>query len=296
MEKHDYTKKLSQYKKRSLAGETWRRFKKNKSAVAGMCFLALLVVLTIFANLYYDHDTQVVGMNLAERLQHPSLQHPFGTDDFGRDIMIRILYGAKYSLSIGVVAVLVSLVGGVLWGAVAGYCGGLVESILMRVNDVFLALPSILMAIAVVTVLGKSALSLMIAVGVCTVSTFAQVTRSSVLTVRNNDFVESARAIGATNLQIIFGQVLPNCLAPIIVQSTLRMGGAIISAASLSYLGLGIPLPEPEWGAMLSAGRNFLKDYSYMTFFPGLVLLLTVIAFNLIGDGLRDAMDPKLKR
>ena len=296
MEKHDYKEKLSRYKKRSLAGETWRRFKKNKSAVAGLAFLGLLVALTIFANFYYDHDTQVVGMNLAERLQHPSWQHPFGTDDFGRDIMIRILYGAKYSLSIGIVAVMVSLVGGVLWGSIAGYCGGVVEMVLMRINDVFLALPSILMAIAVVTVLGKSAMSLMIAVGVCTISTFAQVTRSSVLTVRNNDFVESARAIGATNLQIIFGQVLPNCLAPIIVQSTLRMGGAIISAASLSYLGMGVPLPEPEWGAMLSAGRNFLKDYSYMTFFPGLVLLLTVIAFNLIGDGLRDAMDPKLKR
>lgn len=296
MAQNDIQPRMKKYKKRSLASETWRRFKKNKTAMLGMFFLIALVIATVCANIFFDHDTQVVGMNVAERLQHPSLKHPFGTDDFGRDILIRILYGSKYSLSIGIVAVMVSLVFGVLIGAIAGYCGGTVESVMMRINDVFLALPSILVAIVVVTVLGKSAASLMIAVGVCTICTFAQVTRSSVLTVRNNEYIESARAMGANDLQIIFGQILPNCLAPIIVQSTLRMGGAIISAASLSYLGLGIPLPEPEWGAMLSAGRNYLKGYSYMTFFPGLILLLTVIAFNLIGDGLRDALDPKLKR
>lgn len=296
MEQNKNERRIKKYQKRSLAKETWRRFKKNKTAMLGLFFLIALVLATIAANIFFDHDTQVVGMNVMERLQHPSLKHPFGTDDFGRDILIRILYGSKYSLSIGMVAVLVSLVFGVLIGSIAGYCGGTVESVIMRINDIFLALPSILVSIVVVTVLGKSAISLMIAVGVCTIANFAQVTRSSVLTVRNNEYIESARAMGANDLQIIFGQILPNCLAPIIVQSSLRMGGAIISAASLSYLGLGIPLPEPEWGAMLSAGRNYLKNYSYMTFFPGLILLLTVIAFNLIGDGLRDALDPKLKQ
>ena len=156
-------------------------------------------------------------------------------------------------------------------------------------------MPSIFIAIAIVSALGKSTLNLMIAVGVCSICTFAQVTRAAVLTVRNNDYIEAARAIGANNLQIIAQHVLPNCLAPVIVQTTFRMGSAIVSAASLSFLGLGVPLPAPEWGAMLSAGRNYILGYSYMTLFPGLALLLTVIAFNLVGDGLRDALDPKLK-
>ena len=193
-------------------------------------------------------------------------------------------------------AVFVSLLVGVTLGAIAGYVGGVVENVIMRLVDIFLAIPSILLAIAVVSALGQSALNLMIAVGLCTVPSFAQVTRASVLTVRNNEYIEASRAIGANDWHIIFSHILPNSLSPIIVQATLRVGSAIISASALSFLGLGIPLPAPEWGAMLSGGRQYIRDYAYMTLFPGLAILLTVISFNLIGDGLRDALDPKLKR
>lgn len=281
-------------KHRSQVQEVWRRFCKSRSAVLGLSFILLIILISLLAGVIFDYDTQVISA-VGKRLQHPSLAHPFGTDELGRDILIRVLYGARYSLAVGFVAVLVSLIIGVPLGAIAGYCGGIVENVIMRVNDVFLALPSIFIAIAIVSALGKSTLNLMIAVGVCSICTFAQVTRAAVLTVRNNDYIEAARAIGANNLQIIAQHVLPNCLAPVIVQTTFRMGSAIVSAASLSFLGLGVPLPAPEWGAMLSAGRNYILGYSYMTLFPGLALLLTVIAFNLVGDGLRDALDPKLK-
>lgn len=281
-------------KKRSQFQETMRRLSKNRSAMLGLAIILVVILISVGASIFYDYDTQVIAA-VGDRLQHPSWQHPFGTDELGRDIFTRVLYGARYSLSVSFVAVLVSLIIGVPLGAIAGFCGGVIENIIMRFNDILLALPSIFTAIAIVSALGKSTLNLMIAVGVCSICTFAQVTRSAVLTVRNNEYVEAARALGATNLHIIFQHILPNCLAPIIVQTTFRMGQAIISAASLSFLGLGIPLPAPEWGAMLSAGRNYLLGYSYMTMFPGLALLITVIAFNMVGDGLRDALDPKLK-
>ena len=281
-------------KKRSQFQETMRRLSKNRSAMLGLAIILLVILISVGASIFYDYDTQVIAQ-VGDRLVKPCWQHPFGTDELGRDIFTRVLYGARYSLSVSFVAVLVSLIIGVPLGAIAGFCGGVIENLIMRFNDILLALPSIFTAIAIVSALGKSTLNLMIAVGVCSICTFAQVTRSAVLTVRNNEYVEAARALGATNLHIIFQHILPNCLAPIIVQTTFRMGQAIISAASLSFLGLGIPLPAPEWGAMLSAGRNYLLGYSYMTMFPGLALLITVIAFNMVGDGLRDALDPKLK-
>lgn len=287
-------KAVTPTKKRSQFQETLRRLKKNRSAMLGLAIIIVVLLVSIISTFVFDYDTQVVAAT-GERLQHPSWQHLFGTDELGRDIFIRVLYGARYSLSVSFVAVAVSLLIGVPLGAIAGYCGGVIENVLMRFNDVMLALPSIFVAIAIVSALGKSTLNLMIAVGVCSICTFAQVTRSAVLTVRNNEYIEVARALGATNWHIIIHHILPNCLAPIIVQTTFRMGQAIISAASLSYLGLGVPLPAPEWGAMLSAGRNYILGYSYMTLFPGLALLITVIAFNLVGDGLRDALDPKLK-
>lgn len=292
--KTNVTSAVKKPKKRSQFQETMRRLSKNRSAMIGLAIIILVILISVAASIFYDYDTQVISA-VGDRLQHPNLKNPFGTDELGRDIFTRVLYGARYSLSVSFVAVLVSLIIGVPLGAIAGFCGGVIENIIMRFNDILLALPSIFTAIAIVSALGKSTLNLMIAVGVCSICTFAQVTRSAVLTVRNNEYVEAARALGATNLHIIFQHILPNCLAPIIVQTTFRMGQAIISAASLSFLGLGIPLPAPEWGAMLSAGRNYLLGYSYMTLFPGLALLITVIAFNMVGDGLRDALDPKLK-
>lgn len=290
------TKEVVYTKRRSRMGDVFHRLSKNKGAMLGLFFIIALVFVSVFADVLFDYDTQVVGMNVAERLQGPSWKHPFGTDDMGRDMLIRILYGAKYSLSIGVVAVIISLFFGVILGAIAGYFGGVTEEVIMRATDIFASVPYMLMAIVIVSVLGSSAINLMIAVGITSIPSFVRITRASVLTVRNQEYLEAARAIGRTNFQIIFGHVLPNCLSPIIVQVTLRIASAIISASGLSFLGLGVPKPAPEWGSLLSAGRGFMRDHSYLTLFPGLTIMVTVMAFNLLGDGLRDSLDPKLKK
>jgi peptide/nickel transport system permease protein len=197
---------------------------------------------------------------------------------------------------VGIVAVSIALAIGTTLGAFAGYYGGVVEDLIMRGTDIFAAVPNMLMAIVIVSALGANTFNLMIAVGVTSVPQFVRITRASVLTVRNQEYVEAARAIGISEWKIIYTHVLPNCLSPIIVQTTLRIASAIISASSLSFLGLGVPAPAPEWGSMLSAGRRFLRGYSYMTMFPGLAIMITVLAFNMVGDGLRDALDPKLKK
>lgn len=283
-------------KKRGRAGMVLRLLRGNKGAMLGLVIISALVFISVFADVLFDYETQVVMMNVAERLQGPSRAHPLGTDDMGRDMLVRILYGARYSLAIGAVSVLIALAAGVLLGAVAGYYGGATEEIIMRATDIFASVPYMLMAIVIVSVLGSSTLNLMIAVGVTSVPAFVRITRASVLTVRNQEYLEAARAIGRTNSSIIVGHVLPNCLSPIIVQVTLRIASAIISASGLSFLGLGVPKPSPEWGSLLSAGRGFIRDYGYLTLFPGLAIMITVLAFNLLGDGLRDALDPKLKK
>ena len=284
------------YKRRSQLQETWRRFKKNKGAVVGLCMITALCILAIAAGFIFDYDTQVVGGEITERLQSPSLQHLFGTDEMGRDVLIRVIYGARYSLSVGIVAVAISIVIGVSLGAAAGYIGGVFENVIMRICDIFIAVPNLLLAIAIVAALGQSTLNLMVAVGICSAASFTQVARAAVLTVRDSEFIEAARAISANNRQIIFSHILPNSLSPIIVQATLRVGASIISASSLSFLGIGIPLPAPEWGAMLSGGRNYIRDHSYLTLFPGLAIMLTVVSLNLVGEALRDSIDPKLKK
>jgi len=284
------------YKKRSQAAEIWHNFKKNKGALVGIAVLLLIIIATIIVGFTVDYDKQIVKQIVKERLQTPSFKHPFGTDQYGRDIWLRVLYGARYSLSVGIVAVAVSMaIGGVL-GIIAGYFGGWVEGIIMRCCDIFSSIPSMLLAICISTAFGANMFILMISVGVVSVPAFARVARASVMTVRDQEFIEAARAIGASKINIMFRHILPNSLAPIIVQVTMRVGSAIITAASLSFLGLGVPAPAPEWGAMLSEGRSFIRDYSHMTLFPGLAIVLTVLSINLIGDGLRDAMDPKLKR
>lgn len=283
------------YRKRSAMGEIWHRLRKNRGAILGAVVLLMLFAVALTIDLWVDQEL-VIGQNLRERLKAPSGAHWFGTDEMGRDLFWRIMYGARYSLAIGFVAVFVSLAVGVPLGAMAGYFGGAVETVIMRITDVFSAVPAILMAVVVVSVLGSSTINLMIAVGVSSIPGFVRVTRAAVLTVRNEEYVEAAKALGKSNLYIIFVHVLPNCLSPIIVQTTLRVASAIVSASSLSFLGLGIKPPAPEWGALLTAGRNYILGYSYLTFFPGLAIIITVLAFNLLGDGLRDAMDPKLKR
>ncbi|MGI6404003.1 MAG: ABC transporter permease [Oscillospiraceae bacterium] len=287
---------VKRYKKRSQAAEIWRNFKKHRGALIGLVILGLMILVTVIAGFVIDYDSQIVRQVASQRLQRPSLQHPFGTDQYGRDILLRILYGARYSLSIGIVAVFVSLaIGGVL-GIIAGYFGGIIETIIMRLCDVFSSIPSMLLAICISTAFGANMFVLMIAVGVVTVPAFARVARASVMTVRDQEYIEAAHAVGAGRGRIMFMHILPNSLAPIMVQMTMRVGSAIITASSLSFIGLGVPPPAPEWGSMLAEGRSFIRDYSYMTMFPGIAIVITVLAINLIGDGLRDAMDPKLKR
>lgn len=283
-------------KARSQSAEVWRQFRRNKGAMIGSAIVMVIVFIALFADFFLDYDIQVVGQNIAERLQWPSTKHWFGTDELGRDIFCRILYGTRFSCSVGLVAVTIGLVIGVTLGAIAGFYGGSVEEFIMRTTDILSAVPNMLLAIVIVSVLGQSIWNLMLAVGITSVPQFVRITRAAVLTVRNQEYVEASRAIGLTNRKIIFKHILPNCLSPIIVQATLRVASAIISASSLSFLGLGVPAPAPEWGALLSGGRKYIREYSYMTFFPGLAIMITVLALNMMGDGLRDALDPKLKK
>ncbi len=284
------------YKKRSSLGMIWHQLKKNKGAIIGLVLILLVIILALCAPLIYDYKMDIVKNHVRERMLPPSSEHWFGTDDLGRDIFARVIWGARYSLAVGVVAVMFALVVGVTLGAIAGYVGGVFEDIVMRICDIFSSIPSVLLAIAVVSAMGKSTINLMIAVGLASSAPFTRVARAAVLVVRDEEYVEAARAIGMRDWQIILDHILPNCVSQIIVQATLRVGSAIISAEQLRFLGLGVPAPAPEWGAMLSTGRQFIRDYSYMTLFPGLAIMLCVLSLNLLGDGLRDALDPKLKR
>ena len=285
-----------EYRRRTRLQEILHRLRRNKGAMIGLAFLVVMLFVAVFADVLFDYEADVIAQNIAERLQWPSGKHWFGTDELGRDLFARIMYGTRYSLPVGFIAVMVALFFGVILGSIAGYFGGRIDDVIMRLLDIFYAVPAILLAIAIVNAMGVSTFSLCVAVGASSIPTFARITRAAVLSVRGQEFIESEKAIGASSAFIIFRHVLPNCLSPIIVQTTLRMGSAIISCSSLSYLGLGVPEPAPEWGSLLSAGRSFMRDYSYITIFPGLMIMVTVIAFNLLGDGLRDAMDPKLKR
>lgn len=276
--------------------EVWKQFRRNKGAMFGLIVLILLILVAIFADVIWDYDTDIVGMNISDRLMSPCLSHPFGTDSYGRDMLARIGYGARYSLLIGFFSVLMGVIVGVPLGAVSGYVGGKVDTIVMRVVDTFTIIPSLLMTIMLVSVLGTSILNLMIALAISTIPVMTRITRASVMVTRNNDYIESARAIGAPTRTILLKHVLPNCFSPILVQATLRVGSAVISAAGLSYIGLGVPLPTPEWGALLSDSKSFITNAQYLCLFPGLAIMITVMVINLVGDGLRDALDPKLKR
>lgn len=276
--------------------ELWHNYKKNKGAVLGLIILCIIIAAAIVSHFVIDYEKQIIAMNVTEMFQAPSSKHFFGTDNYGRDIFLRVLYGAQYSLLIGGCSVIVSLLIGSGLGVVAGYFGGTTEMVIMRVMDVFSPIPGMLMAICLTTAFGKKIPVLMFAIGIAAVPAFAQIARASVMTIRDQEYIEAARTVGAREYQIILRHVLPNTFAPILVQSTLQIASAIISASGLSFLGLGVPIPMPEWGAMLSDGRAFMRDYGYMTVFPGLAIMITVLAINMIGDGLRDAMDPRLKR
>lgn len=283
------------YKKRSQAGEVWRRLKKNKMALVGIAILLTFILAAIFADVIADYKTEVVKLNFKERLQEPSAKHWFGTDDLGRDIFARIIHGTRISLFVGSISVGIALTIGGTLGAVAGFFGGKFDNYIMRALDVLLAIPSILLAITIVAAMGASIVNLMVAVGISNIPGFARVVRAAVLSVKDQEYIEAAKAIGAKNHTIIIKHVLPNCLAPIIVYSTLKVATAIMATAGLSFIGLGVKPPAPEWGSMLADGRDFIRDKMYMVLFPGIAIMLTILSLNLLGDGLRDALDPRLK-
>lgn len=280
-------------KKRSQLKEVWRRFCRNKQAMIGLAMLLLLIFAAVFANVIAPYDP--VEQNLLIRLQGPSAAHWFGTDELGRDIFSRILYGARISLTVGLIAVSISCVAGCALGAIAGYYGGILDTVIMRISDIMMAIPSILLNISIVAALGTGLQNVMIAIGISSVPAYCRIMRASLLSLKNQEFVDASRVAGSTDFYIIMHHIIPNSLAPLIVQATLKIGGAILSCASMSFIGLGIVPPTPEWGAMLSTGRDFLRDAPHLTAFPGLAIMFAVFSMNLIGDGLRDALDPKLK-
>ena len=280
-------------KKRSQLKEVWRRFCRNKQAMIGLAMLFLLIFAAVFANVIAPYDP--VEQNLLIRLQGPSAAHWFGTDELGRDIFSRILYGARISLTVGLIAVSISCVAGCALGAIAGYYGGILDTVIMRISDIMMAIPSILLNISIVAALGTGLQNVMIAIGISSVPAYCRIMRASLLSLKNQEFVDASRVAGSTDFSIIMHHIIPNSLAPLIVQATLKIGGAILSCASMSFIGLGIVPPTPEWGAMLSTGRDFLRDAPHLTAFPGLAIMFAVFSMNLIGDGLRDALDPKLK-
>lgn len=272
----------------------WKRLCKSPLAMFGMFIVALLIFFAITADFIapYRYDQQ----SLMDAFKSPSKEHFFGTDEFGRDIFSRIIYGSRISLQVGLIAVSISVIFGGFLGAVAGYYGGRIDNLIMRCMDILLAIPSILLAIAIAASLGPGLYNMMVAVGISGTPQYARIIRGSVLSLRDQEFVEAAKAVGSSDSRIILKHIIPNCLAPIIVQCTLGVASAILTAAGLSFIGLGIQPPIPEWGAMLSGGREYIRDHSYMTIFPGLAIMITILALNFLGDGLRDVLDPKLRR
>jgi peptide/nickel transport system permease protein len=279
--------------KTTQAAEVWRRLKRNKAAIGGGVIVLLFVAVAILAPAIAPHPPNEGDLSL--RLKPPSEKHWLGTDALGRDILSRIIYGAQVSLQIQVVAVLIALVLGTLLGMFGGYYGGLTDNLIMRLMDILLAFPGIFLAIAIIAVLGPGLLNLMLAAGIYSIPQFARIVRGSILSLKEKEFVEAARAAGESDLSILFRYLLPNSMAPIIIQTTLRMATVLLTASGLSFLGLGVQPPHAEWGAMLSTARPYLITAPHVATFPGLAIMLVVMGFNLFGDGLRDSLDPRLK-
>jgi len=280
-------------KRRSMAGEVAVRYFRKPLAVLGAVILAVIVIMCLLAPVIapYDYDAQDVLRKFTE----PCRQFPCGTDNLGRDIFSRLLYGGRISLMVGFVSATVAAVAGVVFGAIAAFYGGKVDNLIMRFLDAFNAIPDLLLAIAISSVMGGGVLNAILAIGISSVPAYARTARGPILAVKEQEFVEAARALDARDRRIIFRHILPNVLSPIIVHVSTGISGGIITAAALSFLGLGVQAPTPEWGALLSASRQYIREYPYLVTVPGVCIAMVVLAMNLFGDGLRDALDPKLK-
>lgn len=280
-------------KRKAKGADLAKALIKNKMSLVGGSIVLIYIILAVLAPLISPYDPYEI--DLVNKLQPPSSDHIMGTDDKGRDIFSRILYGSQLSLAVGFVSVFIGALFGIVLGIISGYYGGWVDTIIMRFIDVLLAFPGLLLALAIVSALGPSLINVMIAVGVFSIPTFARIVRGSTLSVKKMEYIDAIRVLGASDLKIIFVHILPNILSPIIVQGTLRLATSILSVAGLSFLGMGAQPPTPEWGAMLSDGRDFLFTAPHIALFPGIAIALIVLGFNLFGDGLRDALDPRMK-
>ena len=281
---------------RSLWGDAWRRLISSATGRIGLAISLFLIALAILMPIVSPYDP-TRDRKLAERLRPPTLQHPFGTDELGRDILRRVLHGARISITVGFIAVLAAVIVGSVLGLISGFVGGWLDTGAVWIMDLLLAFPSTLLAIAIVSVLGTDLQNTMIAVAIVEIPIFGRIARSAVLATRNNEYVVAAQTVGAGQMRILFRHILPNSITPMLVQATLSIATAIISAAALGFLGLGVQPPKPEWGTMLAGARDYVGQgkWWYATF-PGLAIMLTVLGFNLLGDGLRDALDPRLRR
>lgn len=283
------------YKKKSQMSIVWKRLKKSKTAMTGLIFIIIIIVIALCANFIADYQNLAIEQDFSIRLMSPSKEHWFGTDAFGRDVFARVIHGSRISLSIGLCATAVSVGLGILLGSVAAYFGKLVDSIIMRVLDTLIAIPEILLALAIIASLGPGITNLVIAMVVSRIPGFARIIRSSVLIVADQEYIEAAKACGASDIRIITKHILPNAIGPIIVQATMSVAKIIITAAALSFIGMGVQPPAPEWGSMLAEGREYMRNSVYLVAFPGIAIVLTALSLNLFGDGLRDALDPRLK-
>ena len=281
-------------KKKSKFTEIWKRLRRNVGAVVGLVIILIFAFGAIFANQIRPSEL-VTEQNAVDRLQGPSAEHWFGTDAYGRDLFTRVLYGSRISLTIGIFTAAFALVCGGVLGAAAAYYGGYIDNIIMRVMDMFTAIPGTLLALAIVAALGANMTNLLIAITISSIPGYVRLIRSTVLTVVESDYVEAARACGTRDGRIILRHILPNAIGPIIVQTTDSISGMILQASGLSYIGMGVQPPKPEWGAMISESREFMRQYPYLMIFPGVCIILAALSFNLVGDGLRDALDPRLR-
>ena len=286
----------AEYKKRSQFRYVCGRFYKNKLAMVGLAVLVLLLLTMVFCEFIFDYDVDVIGMNMGARFTKPCAEYPFGTDHYGRNILARIAFGTRYSLLTSLIIIAISATIGMVLAALASYFGGWVDNTIMRIMDVFYAIPFSLLSVCIVASLGGGLFNLGLACVVATIPGFTRVYRASMMPVINQEYIEAAKACGTSTGRIILRHVIPNALGPIIVQATLNLAITILAIAGMSFIGLGIEPPLPEWGAMLSEGKAYMRDYPYLVLIPGLAIMISALSLNLVGDGLRDALDPKLKK
>lgn len=286
----------SHNKKRSLWSDAWLRMRRSHTAVIGMIIFALIIIVCYTAPLYIDYETQVISTDLTMVRQFPVEGHLLGTDELGRDILYRIIWGGRTSITIALAATAISSLLGILLGSLSAYYGGATDSIIMRTLDVFMAIPSMLLMITLVSIMEPTTFNLIMAMSISGVPSVARIVRGQMMSVMRNEYVEAVRGMGASGVRIVVKHVLPNAISPLISQIVSSVAGEITMVSGLSYIGLGVPAPAPEWGAMLSAGQEYLRNQPYLTIFPGLAIVITVISLTLMGDGLRDALDPRMKR